>query len=64
MFAFYNEITDYTVVGLKDEEGIVELFIYDLDSGKYNKYQELNDALEKLKINDASLEYEPEVSQA
>ena len=40
--AFYNEITDYTVVGLKDEEGIVELFIYDLDSGKYTKYQELN----------------------
>ena len=28
------------------------------------KYQELKDALEKLKLNDASLQYEPEVSQA
>ena len=40
--AFYNEITDYTVVGLKDENGTINLFIYDLDSGKYTKYQELN----------------------
>ena len=37
--AFYNEITDYTVVGLKDENGTINLFIYDLDSVKYTKYQ-------------------------
>ena len=51
--ALYNEITDYTVVGLKDEEGIVELFIYDLDSGKYTKYQELNFNSNKIFLLDA-----------
>jgi len=51
--AFYNEITDYTVVGLKDEKGIVELFIYDLDSGKYTKYQELNFNSNKIFLLDA-----------
>ena len=51
--AFYNEITDYTVVGLKNEEGIVELFIYDLDSGKYTKYQELNFNSNKIFLLDA-----------
>lgn len=51
--AFYNEITDYTVVGLKDEEGVIELFIYDLDSGKYTKYQELNFNSNKIFLLDA-----------
>lgn len=52
--AFYNEITDYTVVGLKDQEGIIELFIYDLDSGKYFKYQELNFNSNKIFLLDAT----------
>ena len=51
--AFYNEITDYTVVGLKDEEGIIGLFIYDLDTGKYTKYQELNFNSNKIFLLDA-----------
>lgn len=51
--AFYNEITDYTVVGLKDEKGLIELFIYDLDSGKYKKYQELNFNSNKIFLLDA-----------
>ena len=51
--AFYNEITNYTVVGLKDEDGVVELFIYDLDSGKYTKYQELNFNSNKIFLLDA-----------
>ena len=51
--AFYNEITDYTVVGLKDEEGNIGLFIYDLDSGKYTKYQELNFNINKIFLLDA-----------
>lgn len=51
--AFYNEITDYTVVGLKDEEGNIKLFVYDLDSGKYTLYQELNFNSNKLFLLDA-----------
>ena len=52
--AFYNEITDYTVVGLKDEKGNIGLFIYDLDSGKYTKYQELNFNSNKIFLLDAT----------
>jgi len=38
--AFYSEVTEFTLVGLKDEEGNIELFIYEDD--KYTKYNELN----------------------
>ena len=37
--AFYSEITEYTLVGLKDEKGNIGLFIY--EDGKYTKYVEL-----------------------
>ena len=50
--AFYNEITKYTIVGLKDKEGKVNLFLYDLDSGKYTLYQELNFNTNKLFLLD------------
>lgn len=46
--AFYNEITKYTVVGLKDENGKIDLYLYDLNSGKYTLYQELNFNSNKL----------------
>lgn len=36
--AFTNEISKYTLVGLKDESGNIELFIY--KDGKYTKYNE------------------------
>lgn len=52
--AFYNEIIDYTVIGLKDEKGIIGLFIYDLDSGKYIKYEELNFNSNKIFLLDAA----------
>lgn len=38
--AFINEIFDYTLVGLKDTNGKVELYIYNND--KYVKYKEFN----------------------
>ena len=37
--AFYSEITKFTLVGLKDEDGNIELYIY--KDGKYTKYNEL-----------------------
>ena len=36
--AFYNDVCKYTLVGLKDESGIIELFIY--KDGEYFKYNE------------------------
>ena len=35
--------------------------LYPIDTSKYN---DLRDALEKLELNDSSLQYEPETSQA
>ena len=36
--AFYNEQVNYTLVGLKNSEGIITLYIY--DNGKYQMYHE------------------------
>lgn len=47
--------------GYKKVNPMVYCGIYPADSAKY---PELRDALEKLQLNDASLQYEPETSQA
>ncbi len=47
--------------GFKEVSPMVFCGIYPTDGARYN---DLNDALEKLKLNDASLMYEPEVSTA
>lgn len=47
--------------GYKKVQPVVFCGVFPVDGAKYN---ELKDALEKLKLNDASLEYQPEVSQA
>ncbi len=47
--------------GYKEAMPVVFCGIFLVDGSKYD---ELKDALEKLKLNDASLSYEPEVSQA
>ena len=36
--AFVNDMSNYTLVGLKDENGNIELFVY--KDGKYSKYNE------------------------
>ncbi len=47
--------------GFKEIQPQVFAGLYPVES---NQYEALRDALEKLKLNDASLQYEPEVSQA
>ena len=47
--------------GYKQVQPVVFCGIFSVDGSKYG---DLKDALEKLKLNDASLEYSPEVSQA
>jgi len=47
--------------GYKDVKPVVFSGIFCVEGDRYN---DLKDALEKLKLNDASLEYVPEVSQA
>ena len=53
--------TDTPLPGYKKVQPVVFCGIFPVDGSKYN---ELKDALEKLKLNDASLEYQPEVSEA
>ncbi len=47
--------------GYREMHSVVFCGLYPIDSDQYN---DLKDALEKLKLNDASLHYEPETSQA
>jgi len=47
--------------GYRKMNSVVFCGLYPIDSSKYN---DLKEALEKLKLNDASLVYEPETSQA
>ena len=47
--------------GFKEVKPLVFAGLYPVEA---NQYEALRDALEKLKLNDASLHYEPEVSQA
>lgn len=53
--------TNNPLPGYKEVKPVVFSGIFCVDGADYD---ELKDALEKLKLNDASLEYEPEVSQA
>ena len=40
--AYYGEVTGYTLVGLKNSEGIINLYIYDKKDNSYKLYQEFN----------------------
>src|SRR3989344_3361909 len=51
----------YIIAGIKELQPQVFAGLYPTEASEYDS---LRDALEKLKLNDASLHYEPEVSQA
>lgn len=53
--------TSQALAGYKEVKPMVYCGIFLVDGSKYN---DLKDALEKLKLNDDSIEYTPEVSQA
>ena len=56
-----NNPTKEALSGYKEIKPFVYCGLYPIDS---KKYEDLKEALEKLKLNDASLEYMPEVSKA
>ena len=56
-----NDPTDKALPGYKPMKPMVYCGIYPIES---NKYPALKEAIEKLKLNDAALEYEPETSGA
>ena len=56
-----NNPVETALSGYKEIKPFVYCGIYPIDS---KKYEDLKEALEKLKLNDASLEYTPEVSKA
>ncbi|MDR2091374.1 MAG: translation elongation factor 4 [Clostridiales bacterium] len=56
-----NGGADIPLKGYKEVIPVVFAGIYPADGGRYN---DLKDALDRLKLNDASLKFDPEVSQA
>lgn len=56
-----NRPTPEALPGFKEVQPQVFAGLFPVES---NQYESLRDSLEKLKLNDASLQYEPEVSQA
>ena len=56
-----DDPTEKSLAGYREMSPMVYSGLYTTDNAKYN---DLREALEKLKLNDAALEFEPETSQA
>lgn len=39
---YYSDITNFTLVGLKDNEGNIGLYVYDADTNTFKDYKEIN----------------------
>ncbi|MBE0700818.1 MAG: elongation factor 4 [Acholeplasmataceae bacterium] len=58
---YANHRTKHALPGYRTMNSVVFCGLYPIDNSQYN---DLKDSLDKLKLNDASLIYEPETSQA
>lgn len=50
--ALFNEVTNVTLVGLKDEDGNIKLFSYDSKTGNYEEYKEFTFDVMNLYIHE------------
>lgn len=60
--AFYSEITDITLVGLKNLEGEQDLFVYDSKTNKYTLYKEIKTSgltIYPLSVSEVPILYTP-----
>ena len=54
--AFYNEVNNFTLVGLKDENGDISLFLYDKETNTFSEYKEIK--LDQIKLYPLSIDKE------
>ena len=54
--AFYNEVNNFTLVGLKNTEGDISLFLYDSETNTFSEYKEIK--LDQLKLYPLSIDKE------
>lgn len=54
--AFYNEVNNFTLVGLKNAEGDISLFLYDSETNTFSEYKEIK--LDQLKLYPLSIDKE------
>lgn len=54
--AFYNEVNNFTLVGLKDENGDISLFLYDEKNNTFNEYKEIK--LDQIKLYPLTIDKE------
>ncbi len=61
---YYSEITKYTLVGLKDEEGNIGYYIYNAEKNSYIEYQEFafqRIVLYPMEVKEIPVRYQPAV---
>ena len=54
--AFYNEVNNFTLVGLKNADGDITLFLYDSETNTFSEYKEIR--LDQLKLYPLSIDRE------